>query len=131
MIETSAQNRSERTSEPSRAKRLHDSYRNSGEVLVRETEKLLLEVARKEGLDPETARDVVQTVYCSLYGLGPGVGRDIEDLDCWLTQAARYESRKWRPCSTSGAHRPLLRQPNHVDRLNNWSTCGFGSQSCG
>lgn len=61
--------------------------------IVRELSPLLWRVARSQGLDPETASDVVQTTWLELLGR-LGEIRSPQALTSWLVTTARRES--WR-----------------------------------
>ena len=73
--------------------RARDGDRGALDDVVRELSPLLWRVARSQGLDAETASDVVQTTWLELLGR-IGEIRSPQALTSWLVTTARRES--WR-----------------------------------
>lgn len=75
-----------------RRARLGESYRNSGELLVRETRSRLVRFAKTRGLDLAAARDVVQQAYLALFRARP----TLADVEAWLTRVVARRSSNWQ-----------------------------------
>ena len=67
------------------------SYRESGEVLVREVSPRLRRRARWRGLDLEAARDVVQQTFAELFARRP----KLRNIEAWLLRIVDRRSIDW------------------------------------
>jgi RNA polymerase sigma factor (sigma-70 family) len=89
--------------------------------IVRELTPLLWHVARSEGLDEETAADVVQGSWLNLLGSLQGIHSPIA-LTSWLITVTKREA--WRVNSARRTERPdedvLARLPDPSDRPDEW-----------
>jgi RNA polymerase sigma factor (sigma-70 family) len=84
----------ERTGEGPSAERcaeLQRSYRESGEVLVREVSPRLRRRARWRGLDLEAAREVVQQAFAELFTRRP----KLRNVEAWLLRVVDRRSIDW------------------------------------
>lgn len=74
-----------------RRKQLAQSYRNSGEILVKKTRPGLLALARRRGLDAAAARDVVQQAFHALFEKRPRLA----NVEGWLVRVVLRRTADW------------------------------------
>lgn len=75
-------------SEESRRRRLLESYERSGVYLFQATCERLVSLAKAKGLDPESARDVTQEAFATLFEKRP----KLTNVEGWLVCVVRRRS---------------------------------------
>lgn len=100
------------------------------ETLVNRYQRLVYTVARRNGLGPEDAADVTQTVFVALLESGAGI-RSQDRLPSWLMTVARRQA--WRLRSRRDHESP---QPDpgaeladELDRFADWETVAVVHQA--
>lgn len=99
-----------------RTQQLAASYRESGELLVLKTRPGLLALARRRGLDPSAARDVVQQAFHALFERRPRLA----NVEAWLVRVVLRRCADWfrREAAQRELRCPASLPDEPIDRLS-------------